>query len=217
MRVGFVEWPENLIADSDQWLSLGDDLSKAKVDILVTNELPFGPWIASTPDFDPKLAEYSIECHRAGVAALERLNTPAIISSRPVWEGPRLANEAFCLERGVIKHLHTKQYFPAELGWYEFELVRDSIARIRAGRSLRCMRRGAPVHGSDVQRTCSPLPQTRRRVDRCPESHGKNRGCFPHCRRDGLDCFRLLCREFQPRGTRIKWADVWRQRVRVRA
>jgi N-carbamoylputrescine amidase len=119
MRVGFVEWPENLIADSDQWLSLGEDLSKANVDILVTNELPFGPWMASTPDFDPKMAEYSIECHRAGAAALERLNIPAIISSRPVWEGERLANEAFCLEGGLIKHLHTKQYFPAELGWYE--------------------------------------------------------------------------------------------------
>jgi N-carbamoylputrescine amidase len=119
MRVGFVEWPENLIADSEQWLSLADDLSKTTVDILVTNELPFGPWIASTPDFDPKLAEYSIECHRAGVVALERLNIPAVISSRPVWEGARLANEAFCLEGGEVRHLHTKQYFPAELGWYE--------------------------------------------------------------------------------------------------
>ncbi|OBZ96427.1 nitrilase [Pararhizobium polonicum] len=119
MRVGFVEWPENLIADSEQWVQLADDLSKVKLDILVTNELPFGPWIASVPDFDPEAAEFSLACHRAGLEALKGLNIPAIISSRPVWEGQRLANEAFSLEGGRVKHLHTKQYFPAEPGWHE--------------------------------------------------------------------------------------------------
>ena len=119
MRVGFVEWSEGLIANSEQWSKLVGDLSDAKLDILVTNELPFGPWIASASDFDPKVAEHSIECHRAGLEALNKLKIPAVISSRPVWEGSRLANEAFCLEGGAIKRLHTKQYFPAEAGWFE--------------------------------------------------------------------------------------------------
>jgi len=44
-----------------------------------------------------------------------------VISSRPVWNGKRLANEAFVLEKGIIRPLHRKQYFPNEPGWFESE------------------------------------------------------------------------------------------------
>src|SRR5207302_1148134 len=44
---------------------------------------------------------------------------PAVISSRPVWNGERLANEAFVLENGAVRPLHRKQYFPNEPGWFE--------------------------------------------------------------------------------------------------
>ena len=49
------------------------------------------------------------------------LALPAVISSRPVWNGKRLANEAFVLENGVVRPLHRKQYFPNEPGWFESE------------------------------------------------------------------------------------------------
>jgi N-carbamoylputrescine amidase len=38
-----------------------------------------------------------------------------------VWNGKRLANEAFVLENGVVRPLHRKQYFPNEPGWFESE------------------------------------------------------------------------------------------------
>lgn len=119
MRVGFVEWPEGLIADSPEWFSLVSGLAEAELDMLVTNELPFGPWIAAAAVFEPKVAEHSIACHQAGLEALKKLNIPAVISSRPVWEGSRLANEAFSLEGRAMQRLHAKQYFPAEAGWHE--------------------------------------------------------------------------------------------------
>jgi N-carbamoylputrescine amidase len=36
-----------------------------------------------------------------------------------VWNGKRLANEAFVLENGIVRPLHRKQYFPNEPGWFE--------------------------------------------------------------------------------------------------
>jgi N-carbamoylputrescine amidase len=38
-----------------------------------------------------------------------------------VWNGKRLANEAFVLENGTVRPLHRKQYFPNEPGWFESE------------------------------------------------------------------------------------------------
>lgn len=36
-----------------------------------------------------------------------------------MWNGERLANEAFVLENGLVRPLHRKQYFPNEPGWFE--------------------------------------------------------------------------------------------------
>jgi N-carbamoylputrescine amidase len=49
------------------------------------------------------------------------LGVPAVVSSRPVRNGERLANEAFVLEKGCVRPLHRKQYFPNEPGWFERE------------------------------------------------------------------------------------------------
>jgi N-carbamoylputrescine amidase len=61
----------------------------------------------------------SIVAHEEGLEGLMNLDLPAIISSRPVWNGERLANEAFALEHGVLRPLHRKYYFPNEPGWFE--------------------------------------------------------------------------------------------------
>ena len=66
----------------------------------------------------------SIRAHEEGLEGLIDLKIPAVISSRPVWNGKRLANEAFVLENGVARPLHRKQYFPNEPGWFESEWYR---------------------------------------------------------------------------------------------
>jgi N-carbamoylputrescine amidase len=38
-----------------------------------------------------------------------------------VWNGKRLANEAFVLQNRAARPLHRKQYFPNEPGWFESE------------------------------------------------------------------------------------------------
>jgi hypothetical protein len=61
------------------------------------------------------------DVHENGLKGLIDLNLPAVICSRPVWNGKRLANEAFVRENGVVRPLHRKQYFPNEPGWFESE------------------------------------------------------------------------------------------------
>lgn len=119
LRIAFVEWPEGLSVRSPQWNQLKDFVVAARPDLLVTNELPFGPWIAENAVFSAGEAQRSIGAHADGLAGLIDLHLPAVISSRPVWNGPRLANEAIVLEQRVVRPLHRKQYFPNEPGWFE--------------------------------------------------------------------------------------------------
>jgi N-carbamoylputrescine amidase len=121
MRVAFVEWPENLSTGDERWLALKASVVAARPDLLLTNELPFGPWLAEDAVFSEEKAQVSIRAHERGQQALLDLNLPAVISTRPVWDGKRLANEAFVLENGATRALHRKQYFPNEHGWFESE------------------------------------------------------------------------------------------------
>src|SRR5215472_16805102 len=119
LRIAFVEWPEGLSAPSPQWDGLKNNILAAHPDLLITNELSFGPWIAENEVFSKEDAEARFRAHQRGLEALTDLNLPAVISSRPIQHGNRLANEAFVLEKGIVRTLHRKQYFPNEPGWFE--------------------------------------------------------------------------------------------------
>jgi N-carbamoylputrescine amidase len=121
LRIAFVEWPEALSTNDAPWRKLRDSVIATRPDILLTNELPFGPWLAYAAVFSEVEAHLSLRAHEKGLEGLIDLNLPAVISSRPVWNGKRLANEAFALENGVVRALHRKQYFPNEPGWFESE------------------------------------------------------------------------------------------------
>src|SRR5512132_3281375 len=121
MRIAFVEWPEGLSPEGAAWSDLDHSVAAAQPDILVTNELPFGPWIAEGATFSGAEADLSIRAHETGLKGLIDLGVRAVISSRPVRKGNRLANEAFVLEEGAVRSLHRKQYFPNEPGWFEGE------------------------------------------------------------------------------------------------
>ena len=121
LRIAFVEWPENLSMDHPQWSEIKSSITALRPDILVTNELPFGPWIAENAVFSEEEAHLSIRAHEKGLEGLIDLDLPAVISSRPAWHGKRLANEAFVLENRSARRLHRKQYFPNEPGWFEGE------------------------------------------------------------------------------------------------
>ena len=119
MRIAVVEWPDELEPDSTAWKAIIQGVDGSRPDILITNEMPFGPWVASAAAFDPEVAAQTIAIHEAGLVALSTLSAKAVISSRPVWAGNKLSNEAIVIEAGCAKAVHHKQYFPSEPGWYE--------------------------------------------------------------------------------------------------
>jgi len=126
VRVGFVQWPDGLIPNSDIWSALAADIASAAPEVLITSEMPFGRWLAATPNFDSDRAKESVQLHENGLEALRDLRIPTVISSRPIIAGDRLANEAFILEDGPYRFLHQKHFFPAEEGWYESEWFRTA-------------------------------------------------------------------------------------------
>lgn len=121
MRVGLVEWPDGLQAHDGDWAAIAKAVSEAGLDVLITNELPFGKWIAARPTFDRDVAQRSIDLHDQGLAALAELPVSTIVTSRPVWAGKRLANEAVVLRGADLQPWRRKRYFPAEPGWFETE------------------------------------------------------------------------------------------------
>jgi N-carbamoylputrescine amidase len=127
MRVGFVQWPDGLIPQKSYiWSSLAADVARARPEVLITNEMPFGPWLAAVPNFGTEQALESVQIHEEGLEALRALDVPVVISTRPVFAGGRLVNEAFVLEHGCFRFLHQKDFFPAEEGWFETDWFRTS-------------------------------------------------------------------------------------------
>jgi N-carbamoylputrescine amidase len=119
MKVSYVESPEGLLASGAEWQKLEERIASENPDVFVTNEMPFGNWLAGVKEYDAKDAQGSISAHKDGLDALKQLNVPTILSSRPVPFEGKLANEAFVLVNGEYKFAHQKHYFPEEPGYYE--------------------------------------------------------------------------------------------------
>ncbi|MCY1513866.1 N-carbamoylputrescine amidase [compost metagenome] len=119
MRICIMEGPVDLAPEGPTWEGMAGRIGELAPDLLVTNEMPFGPWLAASPAYDSARAAESLRIHEAGLAALAALNVPAVVSSRPVPAGGRLANEAFALQGERYTPLHHKQYFPQEPGFFE--------------------------------------------------------------------------------------------------
>ncbi len=60
LRIAFVEWPEGLSTNDASWLRLKDSVIAVHPDILVTNELPFGPWLADAAAFSEAEAQLTV-------------------------------------------------------------------------------------------------------------------------------------------------------------
>ncbi|WP_254632429.1 MULTISPECIES: carbon-nitrogen hydrolase family protein [Achromobacter] len=127
MRICMMEGPVDLQPAGATWEGLAERIVELAPDLLVTNEMPFGPWLAADPVYDAERAAASVRLHEAGLAALAALGVPAIVSSRPVPAGERLANEAFALQDGRYTRLHHKQYFPEEPGFFEATWFRPAF------------------------------------------------------------------------------------------
>ena len=121
--------------NSHAWQALSAQIAGQQTDILVTNEMPFGAWLAANKKFETLDANDSIDVHDEGIEALKTLGIPLVLSSRPILHVNKLANEAFALIDGRYCAAHHKQYFPNEAGFYEtswFEAQKRGFDVIKA-------------------------------------------------------------------------------------
>jgi len=119
IKVAFVELPEGLMPGTDAWEQFAQRVGAARPDVLVMNELPFGAWIAASPQYDDAVAAESVRVHEQGLDALRALEVPLVLGSRPIHDGDHLANEGFAIVEGEYRRVHDKQYLPAEPGFHE--------------------------------------------------------------------------------------------------
>jgi N-carbamoylputrescine amidase len=119
MKLAIFDGVVGLKPSDTDWSALRRQIDNVGADIVLTNEMPFGEWLASDEKFDAKRAENSIRLHDEGLDALRNLNARIVLSSRPVRADGKLANEAFALHFGEYRFLHQKHYFPQEFGFYE--------------------------------------------------------------------------------------------------
>lgn len=140
-RVAVGEMHPELRPRTEEWERLRRDLARAKPDIFVLNEIPFGPWIAAGAAFDPDRWNASVEAHEEGICALGELGVPAVVGSRSIEVGGRRCNEGFVWTAGSgAQGVHTKQHIPdapgyREATWYEpgdrhFRVVRVGALQV---------------------------------------------------------------------------------------
>jgi N-carbamoylputrescine amidase len=118
MNIAICQLQDGMAHDSLAWERFARRVERARPDVMVLNEMPFGPWTAREAVFDEYLAAESIRAHESALNALGALPC-AVISSRPVRSGDKFANEAFLLADQHYRPLHHKQYFPHEAGFFE--------------------------------------------------------------------------------------------------
>ena len=136
VRVAVGEMNAALLPGTESWASLVGDLRRARPDIFVFNELPFGPWLSARPSFDSAAWKQSVADHEAGIAALDELGVGVVLGSRSVERQGRRCNEGFVWtpQQGV-QAVHTKQHIPntppsyCETVWYEPGELRFQIAQ----------------------------------------------------------------------------------------
>ena len=120
MKITVCELHPEMLPGSEDWKACVSRVRREEPDVLLLNEMPFGPWIAAGEQPDRSLIAQSQRLHQQGIADLHELGVPTVLGTRAADHGGRNVNEAFIWteEKGVVG-VHTKQYFPDEGGFYE--------------------------------------------------------------------------------------------------
>jgi predicted amidohydrolase len=120
MRVTVCELPDDRKDFETAWLELTAYVSKQQSDLVLLPELPFYPWIATTPQFDVQVWQRAQQAHEVMMQCLRELSASVVLGTHPVLEGGLRLNRGFYWtpadgSRGV----HDKYYLPNEKGFYE--------------------------------------------------------------------------------------------------
>ena len=120
VRVAVGEMPPDLRAGTPEWDDLAERLAATQADLVVLNELPFGPWLPSSDDFDQGAFDAAVEAHDQAIERLGELGVPNVVGSRLTVQDGRRVNAGFVWRRGQgVEDVYTKQHVPNSMGYYE--------------------------------------------------------------------------------------------------
>jgi N-carbamoylputrescine amidase len=118
VKISVCQLPDELSTRDLAWKRLVRRLDNDRPDIALLNEMPFGPWVSRHATPDESATAVTLLEHEIALNSMAALTT-AIISSRPVRNARKLANEAFLMAHGDYQAIHHKHYFPQEPGFFE--------------------------------------------------------------------------------------------------
>lgn len=121
LRLAVCEAPPELRPGDADWGRLAVEVGRTRADVLLLNEMPFGPWLAAAARPDPVALADSCRLHDRGASRLSELGAAAVLGSRPVTDRTGTVNQAFVWTAGdgARSAGHTKQHFPDEEGYWE--------------------------------------------------------------------------------------------------
>ena len=120
MRVTVCELPDDRQVFEPAWQELTASVRKEQSDLVLLPELPFAPWIATTPQFDAQIWQRAEQAHAGMMPRLGELSASVVLGTHPVLEGGLRLNRAFYWTPAEgAQGVHDKYYLPNEAGFYE--------------------------------------------------------------------------------------------------
>ncbi len=129
--------PEAFLRD---WEALAAHVKAAQSDLVLLPEMPFFPWFAWSPEYDPLIWKRAVDSHREASPLLEKLSPTLVLGSQPSDKKGKRHNEAFIWDASSgYRDAHTKYYLPDEKGYWEaswYERGDGDFEPVRAGDAL---------------------------------------------------------------------------------
>jgi predicted amidohydrolase len=120
MRVTVCEMPDDRKDFETAWEELIAYVREQQSDLVLLPELPFYPWIATTPQFDVQVWQRAQQAHEVMMQRLSELSPSVVLGTHPLIEGEFRLNRGFYwTPTDGYRGVHDKYYLPNEEGFYE--------------------------------------------------------------------------------------------------
>jgi N-carbamoylputrescine amidase len=120
MKVTVCELGNNPEIFARDWERLAAHAAAENSEMILLPEMPFSPWFAWSPEFDPAIWENAVKAHREATSLLEKLSPAFVCGSLPINNQGKRHNEAFVWDsESGYRYAHTKYYLPDEEGYWE--------------------------------------------------------------------------------------------------
>ena len=119
MLITICQLPNDEGAFEDSWRKLADHVIGTSADIVLLPEMPFGPWLAASPEPDSQKWQDSVFRHEQWCQKLPELGQVSVVATRPVIDNDVPQNRGFVFEAGNVVDVHTKVYLPREEYYWE--------------------------------------------------------------------------------------------------